>query len=117
MGRRNSEVELCFDSMTDLITNLAGGLILIVMLLLALTREAPKTIKANSVGKSGKNDGEKPTRPLFEKLNILQADTARMNEGISSDAAQLKSLEKDVEKLIERIRATGKASSTPPEKK
>lgn len=36
--RRVGEVSLTFDSMTDLVTNLAGGLILLVLLLAGLTR-------------------------------------------------------------------------------
>ena len=47
MGSRKTEVELCFDSMTDLITNLAGGLILVVLLLMGMTQAAPRSPQAD----------------------------------------------------------------------
>ena len=94
MARRSSEVELCFDSMTDLITNLAGGLILVVMLLIGLTREAPKTLENRPAAGTGKqNDSEKSTRALGERLNNLQVDTARVNIDITSDEQLLRTVD------------------------
>ncbi len=117
MARRNSEVELCFDSMTDLITNLAGGLILVVMLLLGLTREAPKTLETRpgSVGKQ--TTGEKPTNELVRRLNHLQVDTIRVDAEISADEQLLRELDRKATELLDSIKKSGKSPSDSPAKK
>ena len=113
MARRNSEVELCLDSMTDLITNLAGGLILVVMLLLGLTREAPKTLdtKSSSVGKE--STGEKSTAELVRKLQQLKNETDVVNLEIEADEARLTELNGRADELMKKVKAAGKE----PEKK
>lgn len=117
MARRTSEVELCFDSMTDLITNLAGGLILVVMILLALTREAPRALDLRPAGTAGKPAAdEKPTRELVDRLNNLHADLARVNDAVGADERLLKELDEKAAALIERTKAAG-AGATPPETK
>lgn len=110
---RRSEVELCFDSMTDLITNLAGGLILVVMLLLGLTREAPKTLESDPNSATGKKTaGEKSTRELFKRLTALELETARVNSEITADEFMLTELNAKADELLKKVN-----SAKTPEKK
>jgi hypothetical protein len=103
VGSRKSEVELCFDSMTDLITNLAGGLILVVLLLLGMTQAAPRTLQPRPGPDQGSpKDGERDIRPLVVRLALLQADLDAVNEAIDADAKQLKKLEADAAKLLDK---------------
>jgi hypothetical protein len=110
MGRRNSEVELCFDSMSDLITNLAGGLILVVMLLLCVTREAPKAADPEFGGNGKRTAGEKPSRELFNRLNLLQIEATRLEDGIATDGRTLRELEKKANELLTKAKVDGKGA-------
>lgn len=114
MARRNSEVELCFDSMSDLITNLAGGLILVVMLLLGVTREAPKELAIDPDAATGKKTaGDKSTRELFRRLTALELETANVDAEIASDEAMLAELNAKADELLKKVQA----STREPEKK
>ena len=118
MARRNSEVELCFDSMTDLITNLAGGLILIVMLLLAITREAPKPLEPRPGSAGKQTSGEKSTLELSKRIFNLKIDTDRVDNEIIVDKQQLDELEKRAEELLKNTKAADSgAAASPPNKK
>jgi hypothetical protein len=108
MGRRNTEVELCFDSMSDLITNLAGGLILVVMLLLCVTREAPKASDFGPGGSWKRSAGEKSSRELFNRLSLLQIEAARLDDGIAADERSLRDLEKKAAELLKKTQAEDK---------
>jgi hypothetical protein len=111
---RKSDVELCFDSMSDLITNLAGGLILVVMLLLAITREAPKTIVVDPNMAAGKKTaGEKSARELFQRLTAIELETARVDAELAADESLLKELDKKADDLLKKVAAAPKT----PEKK
>src|SRR3954451_23027291 len=99
--RRSSEVELCFDSMTDLITNLAGGLILLVLLLLGLTREAPApAAAAPEPAAEGKKGSEKSAVPLLEQVNQLRAASERVDKDVSLLQERMRELRKDAHELL-----------------
>lgn len=100
MGQRRTDVELCFDSMTDLITNLAGGLILIVLLLLAITRIAPRPAASPGVEAAAPHAGERPVRPLLTRLDRLQDDLDEVNGAVANDGSRLKALEQQVAELL-----------------
>lgn len=109
---RRSEVELCFDSMSDLITNLAGGLILVVMLLLAVTRESPRTVELDANAATGKAVvGEKSASELSQRLKVLEIETARVDADISEDVQLLKVLDKKAEELLKKVES-GKKGAT-----
>jgi hypothetical protein len=101
--RRTSNVELCFDSMTDLITNLAGGLILLVLLLLGVTREASSQSPPPPAVPEGTRDaGEKTVRPLRNQINLLRAEIAAIEQDVKGLEAQLPVLSQQVKELIEK---------------
>jgi hypothetical protein len=97
--RRVSEVELCFDSMTDLITNLAGGLVLVVLLLVGLTREAPPApTPTPSPGKP--REGEKSPAVLYKRVLLLHAAIKQAEGDIARDRAEVKQLDQRVAALL-----------------
>jgi hypothetical protein len=102
--RRTSEVELCFDSMTDLITNLAGGLLLLVLLLMGLTREssaqAPQAVPQE---KGPKDAAEKSVRPLLDRINRLKGEIRRADEQIRELDQRLPQLKEQVEDLLKKV--------------
>jgi hypothetical protein len=101
--RRTSEVELCFDSMTDFITNLAGGLILLVLLLLGVTRESPAQTQPLPPTPSGQEGmGEKPISPLEVRVTMLRSQILRIEKDIGVLAGQLPQLRQEVEELLKK---------------
>lgn len=109
--RRTSQLELCFDSMTDLITNLAGGLVLVVLLLLGMTQETKKVESevefATMVKKKGIGSG-KSIHPLETQSQVLRAEILALEKNIASMEAKLPKLQQEVEELLVRSRKTGK---------
>jgi hypothetical protein len=97
MARRNTQVELCFDSMTDLICNLAGGLILIVLLLLGLPGGSPSTAPA-SEAEEVKVEGPQSMEPLLRQINEIRAEIRGVDK-------ELESMERDWIKLKEKVAA------------
>lgn len=85
-ARRSSELDLCFDSMTDLITNLAGGLILIVLLVLGLTQPAPPP-------------GSVSVRQLYDQANEIQLEAEHLNQQLRQSEQQLDVLRQETEDL------------------
>ncbi len=114
--RRRSEIELCFDSMSDLITNLAGGLILVVLLLMGLTREAPEHAGPRPGQKSAAPGSQSP-RKLVERLNNLRADLDRVNADIDTSKKELDELDKKATEVLERTKTADPPLKVRPEKK
>lgn len=113
--RRNSDVELCFDSMTDLITNLAGGLMLVVLLLMGLTREAPKAAEPRAHGADAPR-AERSHHPLVERLDTLKPEIDSVNTSLVEAEQNLERLEK----VVAAMQTEAKAAPPPaggPEKK
>jgi hypothetical protein len=107
--RRVSQVDLCFDSMTDLITNLAGGLVLVVLLLLGLTQETRKVeAKAEFAAPKKTAAGGKSLRPLETQAVALRAEIARIEQDIKMlEETRLPELEKEVAELVRRAQKAG----------
>lgn len=102
--RRASQLELCFDSMTDLITNLAGGLVLVVLLLLGMTQES-KSVEQQAefaAPKKKSEGGAKSIQPLEFRSQALRAEIAAVEKNMSTLEAKLPKLQQDVEDLLER---------------
>lgn len=100
--RRSGEVELCFDSMTDLITNLAGGLILLVLLLLGVTREA-KSQPADAAGGEKAKAGPRPIRSLEERAAVLTLALKQADRDLAQLEARLPRLRREVEDLMDKV--------------
>lgn len=103
--RRSSEVVLCFDSMTDLITNLAGGLLLIVLLLLGITRPALSQTPPRPAAKDQRGDGDKSVAPLRERVNLLQREIGEVDKRLKQLNQNLPALKGELEDLLRRANA------------
>ncbi len=106
MAKRNpSTIELCFDSMTDLITNLAGGLVLVALLVLGMTHEAKEAYHAaqfSAAEKKKEGGGVKSLVPLERQGQILNNEIAAVEKNLATLDARLPKLQEDVESLVAR---------------
>jgi hypothetical protein len=91
-ARRSTEVELCFESMTDLITNLAGGLVLLVLLLMGLTRETTSIPTVNGNGTS--------MHPLLQRINLLHSSGQDMEKKIQALEERNKEMQREIKGLL-----------------
>ena len=110
MAKRNpAQIELCFDSMTDLITNLAGGLVLVALLLLGMTQEVKHVHQASefATAKKKQEGGSKSLSPLERQSEILRAELVAMEKNIASLEAKLPKLQQDVDTLLDRAKSGG----------
>ncbi len=95
--RRVSEFSLNYDSLTDLITNLAGGLIMLVLLLFGLTKGTSEEARARDTQQrtpTAKND-EDATR----KAAKLKAEVRVLEEQGTETDEQLARLQEEVEEI------------------
>lgn len=92
--RRDSDVELSFDSMTDLVTNLAGGLILVVLLLMGMTRNAQPVVEDKSV------------RQLYELANELRAEIQAVDQHLRRSEEEVDMIRREVEALLQSAKRT-----------
>jgi hypothetical protein len=104
-ARRVSEIELCFDSMTDLITNLAGGLVLLVLLLMGMTTEGGgRADVAAAPPPPAAGAGQKSIKPLEQQAQVLRTEIAIMDKNISSLESRLPALQAEIEALLKRAK-------------
>lgn len=108
--RRRTELDLNFDSLTDLVTNLAGGFILLVLLLMGVTRPASSQNEAPSPPPPPKesNQGDleqKSMAPLLARVNQLKAQVRGVDQEIDKVKADLPALKDEVEALIRKAEA------------
>jgi hypothetical protein len=100
--RRENTVSLNFDSLTDTITNLAGALILVVVLVLGMSRDAPVDPRPPP---EPTQEGEKLMGPLVVRLERarsqmrkLEADVGTLESGIEDLRRKLSQSSRQVEK-------------------
>jgi len=103
-------IELNFDGLTDAVTNLAGSLVLLVVLIFAISREQPLRPDQQPERFEHQGYGEKTVKALLARINDLKAQIKREEEQISR-------LESAIESLEEEIMPLSKASSSKPQKK
>jgi hypothetical protein len=92
--RRVSELSFNFDSLTDLVTNLAGALIMIVLLFFGLSSERVK--RAAREASMGTARGGEPQSDNSSRLPALRVETNALE-------AQLKKRQDEIEKLRSQI--------------
>lgn len=107
MARRVSEIELCFDSMTDLITNLAGGLILLVLLLFGVTRDAVSQAKPAPeplMEEPGPADsGDRSTKAMQQRISELQIEVNAVETAIRRLEEPLRQAKQEAEELLRKV--------------
>lgn len=101
--RRRNDVDFNFDGLTDSITNLAGSLVLLVVLVFAITKpkergmeEAP--LANNTVG------AETPMDALVERIAALKSDAAALARDTDAIGSRLPDLAGEVESLETQAR-------------
>ena len=101
--RRRSQVELNFDGLTDSVTNLVGALVLIVVLLIGVTREAIYSAPtAAEVPAEEAAEGPKSVEELFTQVEILREQIRRTDLGIRKNEAQIPKYQAQVQQLVNR---------------
>ena len=88
--RGNLIARMNFDSLTDTVTNLAGTLILVVVLVMAITSPARR-------GSDRPPAEGKPIGPLVKQLALIQRETQQVDE-------QIRRLQGDLAGLQERVK-------------
>ena len=96
--RRQSTLDLNFDSLTDTITNLCGGLILLVVLVAGVSRSKQSGVTAlpppeNKVG------AESPMDELIDQIQIMQAEAQQIHHDVQRVESELPQLEDEIEQL------------------
>lgn len=110
MRRRRSDLELCFDSMTDLITNLAGGLVLVVLLLMGVTREA-RPVAASRPDDQPESPAARSIRPLDARFVELRGAAEEVSADVDRYNRELDRLSREAAALL------AQADPQPPDKK
>jgi len=93
--RRHDKIELSFDGLTDVVTNLAGALILLVVLVLSVTRLA----QAPGGAPPATSPGKKPIAPVIEEIYHLEQEIAAVHQQILQIEESLPELRKRVQTL------------------
>ena len=99
----SSPVGFNFDGLTDCITNLAGSLILLVVIVFALT--VPKETGSDQPDfPSNKVGAEVPMQPLVDKIQVLRSDTERLTQKAQQIEESIPKLTAEIEELEELAR-------------
>ncbi|MCY2987518.1 MAG: hypothetical protein NTY19_06600 [Planctomycetota bacterium] len=95
---RGQKIEFNFDSLTDCITNLAGSLILVTLILFGLTKPKesgstrPEYVRRN-IG------GEASMAPLVHKLETMRTELEHIHREVESLSSQLPQTVSELEKI------------------
>jgi hypothetical protein len=112
--RRVNEVAFNFDSLTDMVTNLAGGLILIVLLLTVLTRQQASQAGVGAMKTASGGAGES-ARSL--ELNRLRTNAAIVEQSLPKLEAEIQKAREEVARLQREVDATQPRAAADPEGK
>jgi hypothetical protein len=99
--RQKPRVELNFDGLTDSIMNLAGSLILLVVLVFAITK-AKESGEEQPPPPDNKVGGELSISPLMERLQSVNSGLTGVEQEVQRIEARLPELAADIEELRRR---------------
>lgn len=104
--KRNSELQLNFDGLTDSVTNLVGDLILLVVLLIGVTKEAVRAPAESLSIETGENKkAPKSIVPLLDRINLLQSELQQVHREVAQLEGRLPDLRAEVEQLLRQAAA------------
>ena len=111
-GQRGESPAINFDPLTDTITNLAGALVLVVVLVLAMSRASPIGYPPLPPPDDPR---ERPVEPLLVQMEMIWAATRQTTARVQALQAGLEQLEPRVQRLLNSgvPSVTGHASATP----
>jgi hypothetical protein len=100
-ARRGEELELTFDSLTDVITNLVGGLIMLIVLVVGATQAksggVPYLPSAdNKVG------GEQPMDQLLNKIHAMSEEVQQLEKALADSEARLPKIAEEIQELKQK---------------
>ena len=103
--RRNTEIELNFDGLTDAVTNLVGALILLVLLLVGVTREYVIFAQPTAPPPPAPNmdeplEGPKTLDELHRQVAVLRAAIIQADQEITELEQKMPDLRDRAEILI-----------------
>lgn len=105
--RRPNHFDLNFDSLTDLITNLAGGFTLLVLLLWGITQQgednmaySPKHTPMPKTASGKRDAGDQSLIPLQKRAIALRAETQGFQRDLDQLEQEIPQLRKELEDLI-----------------
>jgi hypothetical protein len=99
--RQKPRVELNFDGLTDSIMNLAGSLILLVVLVFAITK-AKESGEEQPPPPDNKAGGELSISPLMESLQSVNSGLTGVEREVQRIEARLPELAADIEELQQK---------------
>jgi hypothetical protein len=128
MGRRPDDTaELNFDGLTDTVTNLAAGLVLVNVLMLGIFQNPKKTARQvnpnqrpqvgvvieESQRRAENEAGPKPIHPLLREVETLRQMIAGIDRDITLQEAQVVELRRQAEDVLKQATPTSPTASAP----
>ena len=110
--RRDQALVLSFDGLTDVVTNLAGTLILLVVLILGVTRAAQR----GGSPPSAPPEGNRRLENLLREVQALEMQTRLIDRQIQQMEEDLPELEKRANELRQKWRSAP-SHEHPPERR
>ncbi len=103
MNQRNrSNLDLSFDSLTDVVTNLVGGLILLIIVVLGAT--TPRISGVPTLPPPENQPGaEQPMDDVLERIRALQESLRVVDQDITQVEARLPEVSDELEELKHQI--------------
>lgn len=115
--KRHSGLELNFDGLTDSVTNLVGALILLVVLIIGVTREAisqPKEPAPPPKNVGQKDAGERSIRPLERRVVDIETQIKQAEGDIQAMKADISRLRNEVDALLQKAKQIKPPKPPPP---
>jgi hypothetical protein len=106
-ARRDNTLDLNFDGLTDVTTNLAAGLILLIVITLNITTPRSKvggpaeqpSPGVTEVPEPKDEQGPQPIAPLLARVEELRGGISLLDQAIRDRRAEIEDLRKQVETL------------------
>ncbi len=107
---RRSQLELNFDGLTDSVTNLVGALILLIVLLIGITRQAvlaplPGTVP-DSAGAEQSADAEETLSQFLKQVELIRTQTMQFRHQCSLIEEELLTLNTTADQILNPPTAT-----------
>jgi len=101
---RGQRIEFNFDSLTDCITNLAGSLILVTLIIFGLTK--PKESgEPGPVYEKTHIGGSASMASLVHKLEVMRTDLQQIHHDLDGYGEQLPQMVSELEKIEQRSKS------------
>ncbi|HUG92361.1 MAG TPA: hypothetical protein VML55_16095 [Planctomycetaceae bacterium] len=100
--RREQQFNLNFDGLTDSVTNLVGALILLVLLIIGISREALSEDKPPP-SPQPPEIGQKSIIPLQHRVTLLQSQVHAVDVEITALDVRMNTLRDEIDELLRKV--------------